>query len=78
MNDKIKPWYLETFKTDELGHELDDEITFKELYEGLEAGEDFYILINTGDSLVRERLFYEIGERMLVGYNKVYELWIRG
>ena len=79
METKIKEWYMQEYPTDEVGETLNEETTFKDLYEALDNYEDIYnILGGEADSIVRERCFEKLAEIMQVGYDYIYEQWIKG
>lgn len=78
---KIRDWYTtaESYKDDELGKELDDEITFSKLMQGMRKGRDVYDLIGVSDSIVRERIFSALSELYAKGdYGEIYNLWLHG
>lgn len=72
----IKGWYMRTYPADGLGNELDGNVTFKEMFDRMAAGEDVYKVIGVGDSVVRERLFDELAKRRGVSYDTIYKLWM--
>ena len=72
----IKGWYMRNYPTDGLGNEIDSRVTFKDLYDRMEDGEDVYEVIGVGDSVVRERLFDELAKRRHVSYDTIYRLWL--
>ena len=69
----IKQWYLSTYKEDkELGNQISESATF----EGLEMNiSNVYDYINVLDSIVRERVFSELAERIGATYEYVYNEW---
>jgi len=72
----IKEFYLNEYPTDELGIELNDNITFAGLVTELFGGDDVYEYIGVHDSLVRERLFSELAKQLNTSYDYVYNLWL--
>jgi len=76
MRTVIKKWYQLNYPTDELGSEIREDITFKDLWTALKNNEEVYDLIYVHDSLVRERLFQELANIMDVDYNVVYDQWL--
>jgi hypothetical protein len=73
----IKEFYLNEYPTDELGVELNDNITFAGLVTELFGGHDVYKYIGVYDSLVRERLFLELANHLNKPYDFVYDLWLK-
>ena len=73
----IREFYLEQFPTDDLGLELNENATFKGLFQTLVKGTDVYSYLQVGDSLIRERLFEELANQVNQTYNWVYNLWIK-
>ena len=78
MKELVKKFYIEKYPDDELGVEIRDDITFEDVYNKLKAGEgeDIYDFIGVWDSLVRERIFGELSERLDVDYDVIYDLWL--
>jgi hypothetical protein len=72
----IKNYYCETFPTDELGVEINENATFIGLYHDLLIGGDPYEYIGVGDSIVRERLFEKLANIIDTSYDYVYNLWL--
>lgn len=76
MNNNIKQWYVLNHASDELGHKLDDTLTFQGLWDGLNKGIDIYGLLGVGDSIIRERVFDELAKRKGVDYDVIYNMWL--
>ena len=76
MNDNVKQWYVLNHASDELGHELDDTLTFQGLWDGLNKGVDVYELLGVGDSVIREFVFGELAKRKGVDYEVIYNMWL--
>jgi len=72
----IKEYYMNEYPTDELGVELNENVTFVGLLNTLHEGGDVYDYIEVGDSLVRERLFEELAKQLNKPYDYVYDLWM--
>jgi hypothetical protein len=72
----IKDFYLNTYPTDELGTELNENINFAGLLNELYTNGDVYEYIGVYDSLVRERLFSELADSLEVSYDYIYNLWL--
>lgn len=75
---KIKEWYVKEYPKDELGVELDNEITFYDLFVVLDNYKSVYKALNVWDSIVRERVFSKLAEIMQVDYDYIYEQWLKG
>ena len=73
----LKEYYTRTYKSDELGEELNNNVTFVDLFECLDNYQDVYDLIGVYDSLLRERLFEKLAQMMCVEYDYIYNQWIR-
>lgn len=69
----VKDWYMEKYPTDELGKEINETVTFDDIYKhtGL-----VYELLGVGDSVVRERVFGKIAELYEVNYSEIYNRWL--
>jgi len=73
--ENIKNWYKSEFTTDELAEEINPIATFEELKNNLP---NVYDYLDVSDSIVRERVFSELSERMNVDYDVVYNKWLNG
>ena len=76
-NTKIKEWYVTRYPTDELGIEINDEVTFYDLFVALDTYKDVYEVLGVGDSIIRERAFSKLAEMMQVDYGYIYEQWLK-
>jgi len=74
--EQIKQWYRINYPDDDLGNELNDAITFEDLWNGLHNGSDVYEIIGVGDSDIRKDLFWRLSEIYGVDYNYVYLKWL--
>jgi hypothetical protein len=72
----IKEFYLNTYPTDELGVELNENANFVGLINELHNSGDVYEYIGVGDSIIRERLFEKLAETLQTSYDYVYNLWL--
>jgi hypothetical protein len=72
----IKEFYLNTYPTDELGVEINENATFVGLLNELYIGGDAYEYIDVCDSIVRERCFEELAKQLNKPYDYVYKLWL--
>jgi len=73
---RLKDYYERNFPWDELGADMRTEPTFHDLLETLETGKSVYKLIGFGDSIVRERLFEALANKLNKEYADIYNLWI--
>lgn len=71
----IKTWYKSKFTTDELAEEINPTATFEELKNNLP---NVYDYLGVADSIIRERVFSELAERMDVDYDVIYNRWLNG
>ena len=67
---------MNEYPTDELGVELNENVTFVGLLNVLHEGGDVYDYIEVCDSIVRERLFEELAKQLHKPYDYVYDLWM--
>ena len=74
---RIKEWYIKEYPTDELGVEINNEITFEDLFVVLDTYKDVYEALNVWDSIVRERVFSKLADIMNVDYDYIYEQWLK-
>lgn len=74
----VKEWYISNYPDDEVGQEIDNVLTFEELYHAMKMSDDFYETIGDGiDSVVRERIFTEMSYVFNVSYDDIYNLWLK-
>lgn len=73
---KIKSWYMTKYEDDELGKDINENITFYHLYAALENQEDIYNLIGVNDSIVRERCFEQLSKILNCSYSEVFDKWL--
>lgn len=78
MLENVRDWYMQEFPTDELGAAISPDITFEDVWKNLYAGRgvDVYDVLGVGDSIVRERVFNGICERVGCDYGLVYDKWL--
>lgn len=74
--EKVRDAYVKNFPDDELGLEINPRVTFKGVWSAMQNGEDFYGIISVGDSLIRERIFAMMSEKLHIPYDDIYDLWI--
>ena len=70
---KIRDWYMKNYPTDDLGEELNDEVTFEDMWNEDYKEYNIYQVMGVGDSVIRERLFEHLAEIKGVTYNEVYD-----
>jgi uncharacterized protein (UPF0254 family) len=76
---KIKDWYMKNYPTDDLGEELNDEVTFEDMWNEDYKEYNIYQVMGVGDSVIRERLFEHLAEIKGVSYDAVYrKLFLTG
>lgn len=76
MDSSVRDWYMEAYPDDDLGPKISADLTFDQARESVALGEGFYDALGAGDSVVRERVFEELAERMGVDYDEVYRSWL--
>ena len=74
--EKVRDAYIRKFPDDELGLEINPRVTFKGVWNAMQNGVDFYGIISVGDSLIRERIFAMMSEKLHIPYDDIYDLWI--
>lgn len=76
IKESVKEWYAQAYPSDDLGKEINGAVTFEDLFTALDTYQDVYEVLGVFDSIVRERVFAELAERMSVDYNYVYDQWV--
>ncbi len=71
----IRKWYFSQYESDELKWQINPSATFRTLSKNLP---NVYEYIGVEDSIVRERIFTELANRMNVDYDVVYNKWLYG
>jgi len=74
---KVKNWYIKNYPTDDLGKEINDNLSFWSFYTYLFQGYNVYSVLGVGDSIVRERVFQKLAEILEVQYDFIYKLWLK-
>jgi hypothetical protein len=72
----LKQFYLEKNPQDELGNEINEDITFVQLLDNLYTSDDVYEFIGVDDSIIRERLFTQLAIEIKKPYDHIYSLWL--
>lgn len=76
----VKEWYLTTFPDDDLGYELKDGFSFKDVEDVLNQmspqANALYNLMGVRDSTIRERVFQNLADLTNVDYDDVYNKWL--
>ena len=75
-NSKIRRWYMESYKDDELGEDINPDVTFGQIWNAVKMGEDVYEKLGFADSVVRERVFQALAEIKHTDYESIYTLWL--
>lgn len=76
---EIKPWYKEEHKEDgDFWKDIKDGVTFQDVQNALDKGEDVYEVFGVGDSVVRENIFQKLSELRNVDYDVIYNEWLHG
>lgn len=73
----IKKWYVVVFPSDELASKIRD-ISFYDLVDRMNHGEDVYEILGVKDSIVRERVFDQTAQLLRVDYNVPFRKWLYG
>ena len=73
LDQNVKNWYVDKYPTDTLGQDINEEITFNDVIDGIENGKDIYDILGVNDSIVRERIFDFISR---YGKVDVYNKWL--
>ena len=62
---------------DSMAQDIDHDLTFGMLLEGMENGEDVYEMMGVGDSVLREKVFIALTEITGYDYDYFYNMWLR-
>lgn len=72
----VRNWYLKAYSSDDLGPSIHEDLTFQNIMEALNNGDDIYSVIGVPDSVVRERIFAKVAEILEVDYKVIYDKWL--
>lgn len=74
--ENIKKFYQSEYPTDDMGEELNSNVSFFDLWDGMLKKQDYHKIIDVCDSVVRERLFTRLSKIIGVDYMVIYSLWL--
>ena len=77
LDEKVKDWYVKEYPTDDMGEDIDPEVSFMDVFHALDNYEDIYDVLGVGDSIIRERVFTELADRMDVDYDYIFDQWLK-
>lgn len=77
LSQSVREWYAAVFPSDELASKIQD-ISFYDLIDRMNHGEDVYEILGVKDSIVRERVFDEAAKLLHVDYDAVYKKCLYG
>ena len=72
----VKDDYVQDYPTDDLGKEINENLNYLQLFNGLLNGEDIYDMLDVSDSLIRERVLERLAYLMGIDYQIIYYLWL--
>ena len=78
MDEWIVWYYTKEYPDDECGSRLQAGATFRDMMKAIRARIDIYLIMGTGDSIIRERLFAELSRRSGKSYDWIYNCWLYG
>ena len=77
LNLFIKDWYLTEYPTDTAGEDLNPQVSFGDLFDGMNKLVDAYEIMGDVDSLIRERVFEKLAKLTGSSYDDIYNLWLK-
>ena len=79
LDQNVKEWLLQEYPEEEdFLVDMDDTLTFKDVYDRMLNGEEIYEITNIGDSTDREYIFNGLSEATGKDYEYFYQLWVHG
>ena len=79
LNEIVRDWMLREHPAErEMLGDFSETVTFKELAKRMEAGEDFYAILDSTESQQREYCFTRLYELTGKDYDYWHELWLHG
>lgn len=74
---KVREYYNTAFETDNLGYEIDSNISFLDVFLTLTLKDKgIYDLLGVKDSIIRERVFDRLSELLSVDYDTIFNAWL--
>lgn len=72
----VRDWFMRNYPDDQLGEEIDPDLTFDGALRAVARGDGFYDALGVGDSIVRNLVFDELAARTGLSYGDIYERWL--
>lgn len=72
----LKEWYKEAYPDDDIYEEIIDTVTFQDVQDALNKGDNVYDVMGAHDSIVRERVFEKLSQLRNVDYDVIYNAWL--
>ena len=72
----VKDDYVTDYPTDDLGKEINENLNYLQLFNGLLSDDDIYEMIDVSDSLIRERVLERLAYLMGIDHQIIYYLWL--
>ncbi len=76
MGSSIYDWYHSAHPTDDAAESIHRDITFQDVLDHLESGEDFYAYTGVSESDIRESIFTELSSLSGRSYDELYQLYL--
>ena len=73
LESKVRDWYVSEFEDDDLGKEINPDVTFADVDKDLK---NVYDILGPGDSIIRERVFDKLSQIKGVDYDEIYYGWL--
>lgn len=74
--DSVRKTYMKYYPEDDLGLEIDPNLSFEIVYDRMKNGEEFYDIVDVDDSIIRERIFKMMSNAYGVDYDHIYYMWL--
>lgn len=72
----VKDDYVQDYPTDDLGKEINENLNYLQVFNGLLCGKDIYEMLDVSVSLIRERVLERLAYLMGIDYQIIYYLWL--
>lgn len=72
----VKDDYVTDYPTDDLGKEINENLNYLQLFNGMLSGNDIYEMIYVSDPLIYERVLKRLAYLMGIDYQIIYYLWL--
>lgn len=76
INNMVRDWYMKSYPKDVMRHQVNKDVTFRDVVECLNRNQNPMNMIGTHDPLVRDRIFGKVAVLSNVSFDVVNNKWL--